>query len=75
MSGNDECPGGDKGDSSQFTNWISDSVATCHMTPEVSDFITGSLKIRINKLNLWTDTTSQRNKNVKYKKKCAAITH
>ena len=44
MSGNDECPGGNFGDSSQFTNWISDSVATCHMTPEVSDFITGSLE-------------------------------
>ena len=32
------------GDSSQFTNWILDSGATFHMTPEVSDFITGSLE-------------------------------
>ena len=30
-------------DSSQLTNWILDSGATCHMTPEVSDFIPGSL--------------------------------
>ena len=32
------------GDSSQLTNWILDLVATCHMTPEVSDFIPVSLK-------------------------------
>ena len=34
------------GDSSQLTNWILDSGATCHMTPEVTDFITGSLEDR-----------------------------
>ena len=34
------------GDSSQLTNWILDSVAMCHMTPEVSDFIPGSLEHR-----------------------------
>ena len=32
------------GDSSQLTNWILDSVATCHMTPEVTDFIQVSLE-------------------------------
>ena len=32
------------GDSSQFTNWILDSGATCHMTPEVMDFIQRSLE-------------------------------
>ena len=32
------------GYSSQLTNWILDLVATCHMTPEVSDFIPGSLE-------------------------------
>ena len=37
MSDNDECPSRDFGDSSQLTNWILDSGATCHMTPEVSD--------------------------------------
>ena len=44
MSNNDECPSGNFGDSSQLTNWILDSGATCHMTLEVSDFITGSLE-------------------------------
>ena len=32
------------GDSSQLTNWILDSGETCHMTPQVSDFILGSLE-------------------------------
>ena len=31
-------------DSSQLTNWILDSGSTCHMTPEVSDLILGSLE-------------------------------
>ena len=31
-------------DNSQLINWILDSGATCHMTPEVSDFIPGSLE-------------------------------
>ena len=44
MSGNDKCPGWNFGDSSQLTNWILDYGATCHMTPEVSDFIPGSLE-------------------------------
>ena len=43
MSGNDECPSENFGDSSQLTNWILDSGATCHMTLKVSDFIPGSL--------------------------------
>ena len=34
----------DYGDSSQLTNCILDSGATCHMTPEVTDFIPGSLE-------------------------------
>ena len=32
------------GNSSQLTNWILDSGATCHMTPEVTVFIPGSLE-------------------------------
>ena len=44
MSSNDERKREKYGDSSQFTNWILYSVATCHMTPEVSDFIPGSLE-------------------------------
>ena len=39
MSGNDECPSGKFCDSSQLTNWILDSRETCHVTPQVSDFI------------------------------------
>ena len=42
MSDNDECPSRDFGDSLQSTNWILDSGATCHMMPQVSDFIPGS---------------------------------
>ena len=44
MSGNDEFPSENYGDSLQLTNWILDYGATCHMTPEVSDFIPDSLK-------------------------------
>ena len=39
MSVNDEYPSGNFGDSSQLNNWIFDSGATFHMTPDVSDFI------------------------------------
>ena len=35
MYGNDESPSRYFGDSSQLTNWILDSGATCHMTPKV----------------------------------------
>ena len=44
MSSNDELPGEKFGDSLQLTNWILDYGSTCHMTPEVSDFIPGSLE-------------------------------
>ena len=44
MSGNDECTSENFGDSLQLTNWILGSGATCHMTPEVSDFIPGPLE-------------------------------
>ena len=44
MSSDDGCKSVKYGDSSQLTNWILDSGATCHMTPEVLDFIPGSLK-------------------------------
>ena len=42
-TGNYECTSEHFGDSLQLTNWILDSGATCHMTPEVSDFTPGSL--------------------------------
>ena len=44
MSSNDERSSDKYGDSLQLTNWILDSGATCHMTPEVSDFIPGTLE-------------------------------
>ena len=44
MSNNNECPSGNFSASSKLTNWILDSGAMCHMTPEVSDFIPGSLE-------------------------------
>ena len=44
MSSNDEHKSEKYGDSSQLTNWILDLGATCHMTPEVSDFIPGLLE-------------------------------
>ena len=46
MSDNDEIPNRDFGDSLQLTNWVLDSGATCHMTPQVSDFISGFLEDR-----------------------------
>ena len=44
MYSDDKSKSGKYGDSSQLTNWILDSGSTCHMTPEVTDFIPGSLK-------------------------------
>ena len=44
MSSDDERKSVKYGDSSQFTNWILDLEETCHMTPEVLDFIPGTLE-------------------------------
>ena len=44
MSSNDKRSSEKYCDSSQLTNCILDLVETCHMTPEVSDFIPGSLE-------------------------------
>ena len=44
MSNDDKRKSKDCGDSSKWTNWILDSGATCNMTPEVTDFIPGSLE-------------------------------
>ena len=44
MSNDDLRENKDYGDSSQLTNWILDSGATCHMTSEVTNFIPGSLE-------------------------------
>ena len=66
MSGNNECPSGNFGESSQLTNWILNSGTTCHMTPDISDFISGSLEDTDKKLKFWTDITSRKNKMDKY---------
>ena len=44
MSGNDESSSRYFGDSSQLTNWVLDSGATCHMTSQVSGFIPSLLE-------------------------------
>ena len=44
MSNDEKRESKDYGDSSQLTNWILDSAGMCHMTPEVTDFIPGSLE-------------------------------
>ena len=44
MSSDDKREIKDYGDSSQVTYWILDSGSTFHMTPEVMDFIPGSLE-------------------------------
>ena len=44
MSSHDKRLSEKYGDRSQLTNWILDSGAMCHMTPEVLDFIPGSLE-------------------------------
>ena len=44
MSSNDKRSIEKYGDSSQLTHWILDLGATCQMTPEVMDFIPGSLE-------------------------------
>ena len=44
MSSNDKRSSDKYFDSLQLTNWILYSVETCHMTPEVSDFIPVSLE-------------------------------
>ena len=44
MSDNDESPSRYFGNSSQLTNWILDSGETCHVNPQVSDFIPSLLE-------------------------------
>ena len=44
ISSDEKRKSGEYGDSSQLTNWILDSGATGHMTPEVTAFIPGSLE-------------------------------
>ena len=59
MSDNDKIPSRDFGDILLLTNWILDSGATCHVTPQVSYLSQAHYKIRINILKLRMDITSQ----------------
>ena len=43
MYSNVEIPRRDFGDSLQLTNWTLYSGVMCHMTPDISDFVPGSL--------------------------------
>ena len=43
MSDKEKISSRDFGDSLQLINFILDSGATCHMTPQASDFILGPL--------------------------------
>ena len=74
MSSDEEREIKEYGDSLQLTNWILDSGEMCHMTPEVTEFIPGSLEDTENSLKLRTDIKSRRNKKVQYLYKCATIT-
>ena len=59
MSDNNECTSRYFGDSLQFNSWILDSGVMYHMTPQVSDFIPGSLDDTDKILKLHTDITSR----------------
>ena len=66
LSGNENFPSGKFGDSSQLTNWVLDYGETCHMTPEVSDFIPSSLEDRDKQIEVTDGHTITAKKKVKY---------
>ena len=74
MSSDDNRENKDYGDISQLTNWILDSGATCHMTPEVTDFIPGSLEDKDKFIEVADGhhVTAKQKGSVRYK--CATIT-
>ena len=67
MSSDDQRESKDYGESSQFTNWILDYVATCHITPEVSDFIPGLLEYTDKHIEVADRHHVTAGKKVKYK--------
>ena len=73
ISSNGERSSEKYGDSSQLTNWVLDSGAMCHITPEVSYFIPGSLE-DTDKYIEFADGHHVTVKKVKYEYKCATIT-
>ena len=74
MSSDDEHNSGEYGDSSQLTNWILDSGATVHMTPEVTDLIPGSLEDTDKFIEVADGHHVTAKKKDQYKYKCATIT-
>ena len=74
MTGYDECPSGNFGDSLQLTNWILGSGSTCHMTPQLSDFIPGLLEDTDKHIEVADRHHVTANKKDKYKQKCEKIT-
>ena len=74
ISDNDEYPGRNFGNNLKFTNWVLDSGATRHMTPEVSGFIPGLL----NDMNKHIEVADVNHVMAKPKRqvqiKCATIT-
>ena len=66
MSSNDERKSEKYGDSSQLTNWILDSGATCHMTSEFSDFIPGLLEDTDKCIEVFDRHQATAKKNVQY---------
>ena len=66
MSGNDECPCENFGDSLQLTNQILDYGAMCHMKPEFSDFITDLLEDMDKYIEVAEGNPSQQNKKDKH---------
>ena len=73
MSDNNESPSRYFGDSSQLTNWILDSVATCHMTPQALYFTPGSLEDTDKNIEVADGHNVTAKKKDMFKKKCATI--
>ena len=73
MSSDDEHKIKEYGDSLQLTNWILDSGATCHMTPEVTEFIPGSLEDTDKFIEVADRHHVTEKKKYQYEYKCAMI--
>ena len=73
MSSNYERKSGNYGDSSQLTNWILYLGATCHMTPEVSYFVPGSLEYTDRYIEVARGHHVMAKQKFKYKYKCSTI--
>ena len=74
MSSDDKRENKDYGDRSQLTNCILDSGVTCPMTPEVTDFIPGSLEDRDKFIEVADRHHVTAKKKVQYIYKCVTIT-